>query len=248
MSAISSWRSRAISLCVALAAPLGVGFLAGCGDSDPSAQATSSPPAETATATATAPAEMPTVAEAIAEVKRQMPDSPIYREAKYSGVVWSDTEVCVTQVLALSPPNSHFIVYWPDRVFQRQALDGKCPKSSRAEAAGAAAKDERLTEITRTFYLAMDDLAIQLNEAIRRAQDGNPVGLEKISTLRTKIKATNSKYLQDTAEMSVGGNQLESAATTARDAAEYGDIAVMARARADITEARATLADEGVGG
>lgn len=203
------------------------------------------PPTTRTANPAKTPPSGPSVAKAIAAAKAEKPDIPAWRDAKFSGVVFSPTEVCVTQVMDIGGQAmaSHVIVTWPDLIVG-EPLDGKCAKSGKAEGTAQTAAADKAIETARAFYLKMDDLALKLEDAVAAAQDGGDPA--RVAALRETIKKANDAYLMDTGEMSIGANQLQSAATKARDAANAGDIATMARARADIREARNTLADEAI--
>jgi hypothetical protein len=99
----------------------------------------------------------------------------------------------------------------------------------------------------REFYLRMDDLAIALDEAIDQALDGDPAGVQRISSLRARILKRVNDHLLAGGDTSVGGNLLLSAATQARESARNGNLPRLVDARRDITEARNKLAEEAIG-
>ncbi len=90
----------------------------------------------------------------------------------------------------------------------------------------------------------MDDLAIDLEDAISEAQDGAPGAVQQIARLRTRIRNRLNDHLLDGGDTSVGANLLLSAATTAREAAQTGDVAELADQRREIAAARTQLAED----
>lgn len=90
----------------------------------------------------------------------------------------------------------------------------------------------------------MDDLAIQLDDAVEAALDGAPNAASRITDLRERILDRLNRHLLAGGDTSVGGNLLTSAATTARDAARDDDLAGLARQRREIADARSRRADE----
>ena len=87
-----------------------------------------------------------------------------------------------------------------------------------------------------------EDLAQRLESAVIEAQDGAPPS--QVSGLYDEIKKANDDYLMSTGDMSVGVNELQSAARLARDAAREGDLADLAKARREIALALNTIAAE----
>ena len=96
------------------------------------------------------------------------------------------------------------------------------------------------------FFLRMDDYALGLKDAVMAAQDGEPNAVERIAKLRSRILKTVNAYLLGGGDTSIGGNLLLSAATTARQAAQAGNVARLADQRREITDARKKLADEAI--
>lgn len=99
----------------------------------------------------------------------------------------------------------------------------------------------------RRFFEAMDNDAIALDDAIARALDGEAGAARQIARIRGRVLRRVNRNLLDGGEQSIGGNLLLSAATTARTAARNQDLARLADARQDITEARDKLAEELLG-
>lgn len=222
-------------------------FAAGCGDeSTDSANRTDSP--TTAARTDLPPEPKPdvalakdpaNVAAAVRAVREDLPDIPLYEGATFKGAAVSDTEVCVSRTLTDQHADtlgglrtSHVVVTVPDMTIGEH-LDGPCGTPP----PDAAAKVQR-------FFLAMDDLAIQLDEAIGLAQNGDASTVGRIEGLRKRIEKRNYAWLLSGADTSVGANLLQSAATTARDAARRGDQARLADQRREVAAARAKLASE----
>lgn len=97
----------------------------------------------------------------------------------------------------------------------------------------------------RNFYLATDDDAVQLDQAIADAQNGL-AGSGPIRSIRAKIESRANAYALEHGIISTGANLLMSLATQAADAADAGDLAGMADARGELFDARAALADEAI--
>lgn len=217
----------------------------GCGSTEdpqstPTAVAES--PAETTRDQTPVTDDAPDVEAAEAAARDALPDVPYWEGTTFKGTVIGDAEVCVTrtvkEAIGEGGRRSHVIVSWPGLELG-EPQDGPCSK--RAETA------DRKIEDAREFYLRMDDLAIELDEAASDAQDGNPGAVAEVARLRETIDRTNERYLLGGGEMSTGGNLLASAATTLSRAAEDGDVAEMADQRAEIADARNKLAEEAVG-
>ena len=98
-------------------------------------------------------------------------------------------------------------------------------------------------EAAQSFYFAMDDLAIELDDAIGQALDGEAADLSSISR---RIHQRNDKRLLSSGETSVGGNELASAATEAVEAAAAGETRDLIGVRQDVVTARSDLAGEAV--
>lgn len=227
--------------------------LSACGDdeSESAGSTTSTPattPAEPATTTAAPepePEPEPDVDAAEAAARDDLPDIPLWEGTKFKGTVVSDSEICVDRVLAKEKASvvggartSHVIVSWPSLEVADEAEDGPCAR--REETA-----DKEL-EAARAHYLAMDDLAIKLEDAVRAAQDEETGAVDRVARMRERIESRVTKYLLAGGD-SIGGNLLLSAATSARDAARDGDVATLARQRREIADARGKLADEFAG-
>lgn len=226
--------------------------LSACGDDESeSAGSTTSAPATTPvepTTTTTAapePEPEPDVDAAEAAARDDLPDIPLWEGTKFKGTVVSDSEICVDRVLAKEKASivggartSHVVVSWPSLEVADEAEDGPCAR--REETA------DKALEAARAYYLAMDDLAIQLNDAVRAAQDGEAGAVDRVARMRERIESRVTKYLL-AGDDSIGGNLLLSAATSARDAARDGDVATLARQRREIADARGKLADEFAG-
>jgi hypothetical protein len=234
--------------------------VAGCGSNSDSVSetiaqttTTASQAASTPTAT-TAPAKTTPVVEdeakpdkqaAIDVVKADLPDIPLYEGATYKATVIGDAKVCVDQTLSKSNAaavggnrTSHRTVTFPDESIG-EAQDGPCAK--RAETAN------RKLQATKTFYLKMDDLALDLEDAVEAAQNDAPGAAGRIGKVRSRILTRVNNHLLDGGDTSIGGNLLLSAATTARDAAKSGDQARLADQRREIADARNKLAEEAIG-
>jgi hypothetical protein len=93
----------------------------------------------------------------------------------------------------------------------------------------------------------MDNDAIALDGAIQAAQRGDAGAVERIAKLRNRLSKRVTASLLQGNDISIGGNLLLSAATTARNAARAGDIARLADMRRQIAEARTKLAEEVIG-
>jgi hypothetical protein len=94
------------------------------------------------------------------------------------------------------------------------------------------------------FFVHSDDDAIALDAAIGRVSDGRASATRDISRIRKQVLKRNNDRLLEGEDTSVGGNLLLSAATTARNAAQSGDLAGLAATRREITAARQRLAEE----
>jgi tetratricopeptide (TPR) repeat protein len=131
-------------------------------------------------------------------------------------------------------------------VFLRRARD-VADANHASEVSDESSEDDQIIEARHHFFMRMDDLAVQLDTAVRQAQDGRPNAPTRLASLRERILDANNRELLAGHDMSVGGNLLTSAATTARDAARDDEPAVLARTRLDISKARGVLADEAMG-
>lgn len=222
-------------------------FAGGCGGSEGesanrSAEPAATEPVESREPTPTsAPAKDPAnVAAAQRAVRDHLPRIPLWEGTTFNGVAVSDNEVCVNRVLTkekaaaigLGGRTSHVVVTVPDLTLA-EPQDGPCGTPP----PNTAAKAQR-------FFLVMDDLAIQLDESIGAAQNGDSLATGRIARLRQRIKQRNTDWLLSGADFSVGANLLQSAATTARDAARTGDLARLADQRREIAVARRKLAQE----
>ncbi len=197
-----------------------------------------------ATEAASTETDAPDVAKAVAAIRSSLPKTPFWKGVKIKGSVANDHEVCVDLVITKESAatvgglsRSHIDVQWPELTLG-EAQDGSC--------VNATATNDKAIEKARAFYMTMDSLAIQLDEAINKAQDGNAAAQSTIETLSAKIHTTNDAYLMDTGIMSVGGNELASAATTASEAAADGDVAQLAKIRGGLSDTRNKLADEAI--
>ena len=131
---------------------------------------------------------------------------------------------------------SHVVVSFP-ALSKGEPQDGLCAKREE--------NSDKAIEAGR-FFLRMDDYALGLKDAVMAAQDGEPNAVERIAKLRSRILKTVNAYLLGGGDTSIGGNLLLSAATTAREAAQAGNVARLADQRREITDARKKLADEAI--
>lgn len=239
-----SWLARR-SVIVLACVPLGL--LAACGGED----AEPSPPAGSAPKTTRAPATTPAaksspnandVASAERAAKEDLPDIPLYKGARFKGKAQGENKVCVDRTITKSSAalvggarTSHVVVTLPDLAIG-EPKDGPCAKASE--------NADKAIEAAKRFYLRVDDDAIQLDEAVSAVQNETPGAAARLSRVRDRLDKRVTDYLLDSGETSIGGNLLVSAATTAREAAQRGDVARLAKVRKDIAEARAKLADE----
>ena len=180
-----------------------------------------------------------TIAEAEQAVREELPDNPYWKGAKFKGVLVSDTEVCVNRTLTKETADlfgfrraSHVVVAVPDMT-TGEPLDGPCGTTPPDPAAKA-----------NRFFIAMDGLAIELDDAVSAAQDGDEAAVRQITRLGDQIKNRNDAWTLRYGEISVGANLLHSAATTALIAARAGDVAELADQRSEISDAREKLAQE----
>jgi hypothetical protein len=221
--------------------------LAGCGGDESLAQpqpiTEPTPTAATATAPTTAAEPKPDVNAAEDAARDALPHLPVWKGTKFNGRVTNHSKVCVDRRFTKDSASvvggerrSHVSVSWPDlKVGKPQS--GPCAKAEEV--------DVRQAEAARRFYLAMDNLAVQLDEAILAAQDDKPGTADRLSALHGRIYDQLNQYLL--ANTSVGGNLVASAATAASNAARDGDVAEMTRQRREVAEARNRLADEATG-
>ena len=108
-----------------------------------------------------------------------------------------------------------------------------------------AARSDSAIQSAQAFYFAMDDLAIELDDAIGQALDGGESDAE-LRSISRRIHQRNDKRLLSSGETSVGGNELASAATEAVEAAAAGQTRDLIDVRRDIVTARGDLAEEAV--
>ena len=108
----------------------------------------------------------------------------------------------------------------------------------------SSSESDAQLERDQAFFFRMDDLAIQLDDVIGQALDGDPGAVERIRDLRRTILRVGNRRLIRDGKTSIGANLLTSAATQARDAARIGDLARLADARREVAAARDRLAAE----
>ena len=187
--------------------------------------------------------DKPDTSAAVDAVRDGLPDIPLYEGARFKGTVISDTQVCVDTTLTKESGaavggnrTSHVVVSFP-ALSKGEPQDGLCAKREE--------NSDKAIEAGR-FFLRMDDYALGLKDAVMAAQDGEPNAVERIAKLRSRILKTVNAYLLGGGETSIGGNLLLSAATTAREAAQAGNVARLADQRREITDARNKLADEAI--
>lgn len=233
------WTSIAIGVFVGLAM---FGAISGCGqpaNKQAERQPSAATPATSATDAITE--KGPNVEAAEDAVRDDLPDIPIWEGTKFKGVVVSASKVCVDRTVSRehriegTGATSHVVVSWPDLEIG-EAQDGPCSK--------AEENADKAIVAARRFFMRMDDLAIQLDEAVGDALDGKSNASAKLRSLKRRIHKINDAYLIDEGESSVGGNLLASSSTAAVNAANDGDIAELARQRREIADARNELADE----
>jgi len=188
--------------------------------------------------------DKPDTSAAVDAVRDGLPDIPLYEGARFKGTVISDTQVCVDTTLTKESGaavggnrTSHVVVSFP-ALSKGEPQDGLCAK--REENA------DKAIEAGKRFFLRMDDYALALEDAVKAAQDGEPNAVERIAKLRSRILKTVNAYLLGGGDTSIGGNLLLSAATTAREAAQAGNVARLADQRREIADARNKLADEAI--
>lgn len=113
-----------------------------------------------------------------------------------------------------------------------------------AEQRRAHARRDRAIERAQSFFIAMDDNAIALDDAIAAALDSEPGAAAKIAAVRERITRRNESSVLRGDDPSVGANLLLSAATSAREAARRGDQHALVVARREEQKARNKLAAE----
>lgn len=225
--------------------------LAGCGsDSESgkqSAATTATQPAATPTETTTTETTEEAGPDTGAAIKAVRDDSniPLYEGATYKATVTADDKVCVDLKLTKGSAEaiggrrtSHRTVTFPDLSIG-EGQDGTCADRTKTA--------DRKIEATKTYFLKMDDLALELEDAVKAAQDGQSGAASQIAKVRGRIDKRVTDYLLDGGDTSIGGNLLLSAATTARNAAKSGDQARLADQRREISDARNKLAEEALG-
>lgn len=190
----------------------------------------------------TAPAEPAlTVNAAEMAVADSLPDIPYWEGYTFRGTRKGDDAVCVNRIPPRDDPDatvSHVVVTGPALALG-EPLDGPCAK--------AEENADLAIERGRTFFLAMDDDAILLEEVVAGAQDSRPGSVANLRRIENGIRQRLNAYLLTGAETSVGANLILSAASDAVFAAEARDVAKMAEIRREINEARTTLTAEFIG-
>lgn len=188
--------------------------------------------------------DKPDTSAAVNAVRDGLPDIPFYEGARFKGTVISDTQVCVDTTLtkesgvaAAGNRTSHVVVSFP-ALSKGEPQNGLCAK--REENA------DKAIEAGKRYFLRMDNYALGLEDAVKAAQDGKPNAVDQIAKLRSRILKTVDAYLLGGGDTSIGGNLLLSAATTAREAAQAGNVALLADQRREIADARNKLADEAI--
>ena len=223
--------------------------LGGCGSepgADRAATATATrTPSATATPQPTATPERPDAQAAEQAARDELPDIPLWEDARFRGTVTGEDEICVDRVLSKSSARtlggsrrSHVVVSWPELTVG-EPKDGPCAK--------AAENADKAVDASRRFFLRTDDDALALDDAVKAAQDGDSGALQRIRAVRGRIADRLNRYLLDGGDTSVGANLLLSAATTAQEAARDGDQARLADQRREIADARTKLAEEATG-
>jgi len=232
--------------------PALIAVFAGCGSdegADTTTEAKKPSASPTATAAATtepvAPSRQPGAVDAAERaVKTDLGDSPIWKGTVLTGRATSDTEVCidrkvtaeVAEDLGFKTRTSHVVVAVPgNRIGEPQ--DGPCVK--------AAETAEKANEAGKAFYLKLDDLALQLDDAIAAAQKSEAGAVDRLASLGKRIAKAVTDYTL-TGETSIGGNGIQSDATTAVEAARTGDVQRLAQMRARLRDDRSKLAEEAI--
>ncbi|WP_217925070.1 hypothetical protein [Miltoncostaea oceani] len=174
-------------------------------------------------------------------VADSLPDIPYWEGYAFRGTRKGDDAVCVNRIPPRDDPDatvSHVVVTGQTLALG-EPLDGPCAK--------AAENADKAIERGRTFFLAMDDDAILLEEVVAGAQESRPGSVANLRRIENRIRQRLNAYLLTGAETSVGANLILSAASDAVFAAEAQDVAKMAEIRREISEARTTMTAEFIG-
>lgn len=121
------------------------------------------------------------------------------------------------------------------------------PRTSTATArprSPAPARSDAAIEASQRFFLAIDDDALALDSAIKRAIDDNPDALPAIKRIRARIADRDYDRVVAGGAVSPGVEALKAAAASAQTRAESGDLRQLVLARVAAQDARQQVAGE----